>query len=771
MTFGENGVKLRVKNVLSYKNARRWSLLPGILILAAVGVSLFITRVRGEEYAADAQKKDMPVTSKADSGKEAAQPSRETPGSGQSAGIDRSDPEEVLSRWENAFMGRNMDTLLELSYDREQLLAMAEGTGEEARFFGASSAWPEQYLVLDDYWQEEGTGKIRGYFHTSEPEIFIVDETVRLVEREGSYYVEHQELAEYFVIGDKEQFEALYGSEGAYDFGWENTGYSIGFYRTILQHLLEGGNAELYRQYTDPVEAAVKLLHLGPGEGKAAVTAAVPESEEAWMSYLPEGSLPEGSLAVVEYTFSEDGSTVEIPMELIEGSCGIWAPAGTGMVRQVYRVRAENDPAVAEWFGWDAEEVFYLQASQYGIYRVDKDYGLSSIYPDYIQPDTIWELQDGLMYVSLYRDETALPKWDGYYFQDASLGTADYSLEAIGIVDVRTGEFDRESMKISGEVGQKMLLHPLRWISLGGGFVHLYKTEPEGGSAEYAIPMINTGGSSLTAGPVWKGVPVAELKDGELDAYGKEVRERLLGNPGMLLELSNRALMETYTYIDMDGDGKAEKISLSRDPDQNEERYWAYDNYLLQAGESRITGSAECLSNGIWAVSLDGSEILLALYEDGPSGDPVTTLYACRDGELVSAGDFEADIRTCTIENGIIQGVARRDVLQTDWVKAAWRMGSFGTLEWVEQEAYDFIGQNEITLSVQLPVCRAPGDGTEVHMMKPQKVRFLKTDSSYSWIYVQGADGDGGWFHVDGLKIAGLGADYYEVFADLNFAD
>lgn len=56
-------------------------------------------------------------------------------------------------------------------------------------------------------------------------------------------------------------------------------------------------------------------------------------------------------------------------------------------------------------------------------------------------------------------------------------------------------------------------------------------------------------------------------------------------------------------------------------------------------------------------------------------------------------------------------------------------------------------------------------------MMKPQKVRFLKTDSSYSWIYVQGADGDGGWFQVDGLKIAELGTDYYEVFADLNFAD
>ena len=783
LTFGENGVKQRVKNVLSYKSSRKWSLLPGVMILAVAGTALFTTRIQGEAQDAGngtAVQKQTDKNTRPQSGSEDGETGQsggqETQKSGQSTDTFRSDPEEVLERWGLAFVNRDMTGLLELADDRERLSAMAEDTRDGERLFGTLDTWPEQHLNLSYYRQEDGTGKIRCYFYTSEPEIFIVDETVKVVERDGSYYVEHQKLDEYFVIENQEQFERLYGDAGGYDFKWENTGYSIGFYRTILQHLVEGygagvyrQEADIYRQYTDPVEAAVRLLHLGAGEGKAEISPAAPESEEPWMSNLPEESLREGSLAVVEYTFSEDGSTVEIPMELIEGSFGIWAPAGSGMVRQVYKTREESDHA-AEYFGWDEEESFYLQISQYGIYRVDKEHGLSCIYPYYIHPDTIWELQDGLMYVSLYEEYPSYMEWDRYYFQERPEET-DYCLEAIGIVDVRTGEFDRESMRISGGAGRRTLLAPLNWMSLGGGFVHLYKTGYEGSVEEYAIPMVNTGKSSLTAGPMWNDMPVAELKGEELDTYGKEVRERLLGTPGMLLELSNRALTETYTYIDMDGDGKAEKISLFRDKEKKEERYWSYDSYCFQVGESRVTGLAECLNNGIWAVSLDGSEILLALYEDGPSNDPRTILYAYRGGEVVPAGSFEADIRTCTIEDGVIKGEARLDVLQTDWVKAGWHIGSDGILEWMKQESYDFTGLNEITLLTGLPLCDVPEEGGETHTMKPQKVRFLKTDGTFRWIYVQGADGDGGWFQVDGLKIVGLEKDYYEVFEGLNFAD
>ena len=37
LTFGENSVRQRVKNVLSYRNAKRWSIVFGIGILAAAG--------------------------------------------------------------------------------------------------------------------------------------------------------------------------------------------------------------------------------------------------------------------------------------------------------------------------------------------------------------------------------------------------------------------------------------------------------------------------------------------------------------------------------------------------------------------------------------------------------------------------------------------------------------------------------------------------------------------------------------------------------------
>lgn len=68
----------------------------------------------------------------------------------------------------------------------------------------------------------------------------------------------------------------------------------------------------------------------------------------------------------------------------------------------------------------------------------------------------------------------------------------------------------------------------------------------------------------------------------------------------------------------------------------------------------------------IWAVSLDGKENLIVLYEDGPSADPLTRLYRYDNDSLVDAGSFAADIRDCVItEAGIIHGVVQIDVLQT----------------------------------------------------------------------------------------------------------
>ncbi|MDE6701411.1 MAG: hypothetical protein K2K10_10450, partial [Acetatifactor sp.] len=192
-------------------------------------------------------------------------------------------------------------------------------------------------------------------------------------------------------------------------------------------------------------------------------------------------------------------------------------------------------------------------------------------------------------------------------------------------------------------------------------------------------------------------------------------------------------------------------------------------------GDSADYNWYDCIYNSIWAVSLDGEEIVLALYGTGPSSDPMTFLYRYEQGELQGAGFFCDDITQCTIENGAISGTDRQDVLQTDWVKVQWRMGTNEkgqqAIRMVPQDTYDFTALNDITLLCQLPVHSAPDMNAESHMLQPQTLHFVKTDASFTWIYAEAADGDSGWFKVEEFQIQELGLDYYEVFENLNFAD
>ena len=49
--------------------------------------------------------------------------------------------------------------------------------------------------------------------------------------------------------------------------------------------------------------------------------------------------------------------------------------------------------------------------------------------------------------------------------------------------------------------------------------------------------------------------------------------------------------------------------------------------YILRCGEGFEYRNANNLVNEIYAFSPDGERIFIALYEDGPSGDPLTTIF------------------------------------------------------------------------------------------------------------------------------------------------
>lgn len=746
LTFGENNVKQRIKNVLSYKNAKRFSIVIGIVILVAAGIILFTNRSNNKKTdisnATDENRQDITVSndsaenSNTNEGTEDAVDTKLTEGEHNTQG-------RALDTWAKGFVDRNGQKLYELAADKENFMAWDMVSEPESGVitFGLSSPWPWQY-GYDIQQNDDNSAVIRYYMNTSAPEIYIADEEVYTVEKDGLYYIEHQELKEYYSINNREQFEELYGKE-SYDFGYVNTGYTSAFYMFIMRHLMNGTNPEYYEQYTDPVTAAVKLLHLGEGEGSA-VTDLIPvrvdDMDIPWLKTLSKEG--EGSRALVTYTFAEDGSSVEFVMELIEGSQGIWAPLedGDGKLRKVYHTYQLEPYESGE------EDNVYIQTSGYGIYRLDRT-GLKCIYPKYIPESTVCEAHEGRLY---FPDSTAY-----------NAGDLDYVTDTICVLDMKTGEYDLETFKLGQNAND---LFPLTYLSIHSGFMELYG-ENEG---FYSIPLMNTGITALD-GNVWNNKAVSELDEREQNAYGVALREQILHNPDTLLDVSNRSYAETYTYIDIDGDGITEKISLYSAPGQSVS--YDYSDYILEIGDARRNCWSENLNNYIWAYSPDGHQIILALYEDGPSGDPLTTLYTYDNGKVIFVGSFADDIRSCSMKNGVIYGRERHDVIQTDRIKAEWEVDSNGQLNRISYETYDFITLNDITLLVPLPVHSMPNANSESHMLNPQTVKFIMTDSTFSWVYAEGADGDGGWFETDGIEIKGLGESYMYVFDDLLFYD
>lgn len=375
-----------------------------------------------------------------------------------------------------------------------------------------------------------------------------------------------------------------------------------------------------------------------------------------------------------------------------------------------------------------------------GIYRRDGDLW-NCLYSGYVSPNVRWCDKDGILYFTMDAD------YEG--------GDGEYLADRIYRMDLRTGELDGETLRLRGQVKEE----DIHALNVGEGFVTLYRNEKD-----IIIPLVNTESTSLAGGHTWEGKAVAELDEEERNAYGTAVREHLLSRPGLLLELSNRSLEETFAVLDLDGDGKAERIVLSADP--GESGYYPYDACRLQVGDSVLTGKAENLSNFIWAFCMDESRIILALYSDGGGLRSRTILFAYEDKELKELGSIPDDIRYCVIEEGKIEGCSvLYDTMMPLYLKVSYRINQDNVLEQVSQEAYELMGADGRLLQ-DLPVHDEP-EGEEVHTMTPQMVQFVKIDSAYEWICLKGENGDEGWFKVEGEmrdRISELDKDSSEVF-------
>ncbi|MDE7272742.1 MAG: hypothetical protein K2N95_06715 [Lachnospiraceae bacterium] len=251
--------------------------------------------------------------------------------------------------------------------------------------------------------------------------------------------------------------------------------------------------------------------------------------------------------------------------------------------------------------------------------------------------------------------------------------------------------------------------------------------------------------------------------------------QTLLQNPGTLASIANSVENQSTAELDLDGDGNTEKIILEPSKDPNNAQFFQEDDplahYHLQVGSAEFEGFGRNIENNIWAVSLDGKNILLVLYENGPSDDPYTCLFQYQDGKIIETGGFADDIRQCRISpDGIITGTIRMDVVQTDYVTMSWHLGPTGLLEEIPQDVYDFTSGNWVELLETLPLHTAL-KSTETFDAAPQKVKFRKTSSDASWVLIETESGQQGWMHLDHFNVAELQKSVYEVFNGLNIYD
>ncbi len=669
-------------------------------------------------------------------------------------------PEEALKKWAVAFTDRDGNALYALSHDKEHFTMWDMVSALEGGYsFGDSSPWPATYDFEIEYTEGADTAVIRYWMRNFVPEVYPVEEKVRLVKEGDLYYIEHVEMISYHSIDTLEELKEAYVRDkddingnlermGNIDCRWydwtDNTGYDKDFVRAVFHHVANNTNPEYYDAYKDPVSAAKLMLNLGPGTGE--VTEILHETDS--QKGLGEGTygvLGEGTVVNVAYVFATDGSTVQIPMVLAEESQGIWA-LSAGDFTKAYKYTKGALQADANFLAREIiDEINFSQGityqiSDYGIYEVSAE-AFRCVYAQNmknIKYDCVGEVGTCYLYYPV----------DSQYTE----GALDTMYDSLCKVNLATGEAYTFPFEAARNLVEKAS------FNIQGGFVTLYNVPGSNGS--YALP---------DARKVWKDKTTAELTNKEKDEYGTANREYILNHPDEVVVLGNRFEQQTDAFIDLDGDGRTEQIAIGK----GEPGGWGlpYDSYMLKLDDWQEYRHANNLYNNIWAISPDGENIYIALYEDGPSGDPRTTFFRYYDGKLVEAGATSNSIYNLSMEDGIIHTYDRVDLIQTDFIATQYAFDEKGNLQRISQEIYDYVSyglEDGFKLLKAMTLYITPG-GKETFILQPQNVYFEQVDGSLKWMKLRGNNGQTGWFEVTGVCEV-YGIDSIEWFEGLGFA-
>ena len=288
--------------------------------------------------------------------------------------------------------------------------------------------------------------------------------------------------------------------------------------------------------------------------------------------------------------------------------------------------------------------------------------------------------------------------------------------------------------------------------------------------------------------------------------------------------------MNATVSVDLDGDGTEElvKTSICKDngifyetPIVRVDDY-VFDEEYMQEIVRLYMESPDVATWYLFDIDVNDGYKEIGLYEDGPSGDPYTTLLRYHDGQLRKIGGFSdkpianddiyfaeydgdylkyiekidrSQICIQVLGDGSVYATQRMDVMETNFAEGLWRLEeaeSFekASLELQLRDMYEFTGygfdRGEFTPTVRdtLQVFAEPdfeaeiitltqGETLDIYRYYPIEERkgwvqlAYYNRESFGWIFVSGYDDI---YQVDengeGVEYAG-----YDLIKDLSYAD
>ncbi len=330
LSFGEVGVRNRIKSVLHYKKPTFWIILSAGIVCAAAAVCFLTDPVEsGEGHGTTAGAEDMEAS-------DVHRPAAGTTKTDEGESIEAkkiTDVEMFLKEWTGAFVSRNGNTIAALVTKEtlEDLQSRELLTGTQGqRSFGESSPWPvEENEDVLLYSFDDKHAEIYYYAWTSEPHVTVWRESLTYEMREKGYVVTKEEIRYLDNISSGEEFSAALLGGTAIDGTRLDYRYS-GAGKALNDNALLSSTT-LYLDLFEPESAALALLNISKDEEEVKVERIWKESLKDPFMELSGGAQEdnaweENNSVDLEITFLKDNESVRITMIQSYGRGGIWIP-------------------------------------------------------------------------------------------------------------------------------------------------------------------------------------------------------------------------------------------------------------------------------------------------------------------------------------------------------------------------------------------------------------------------------------------------------------